>query len=152
MLFMKHYSTGMCITGASPKYLENSSAFIVALISTRRRSGRLGRRSRSIMMRKSSFMPRSWISSTSKWLTPINSGSWTCNLYTVCSKFKPKKTKMKAYKKTIRWRRSLVLQFPQESLYYRFLSCVHVTYLEPNYQCYYNKKQQSLSTTHTVLE
>lgn len=74
------YSTGIWIVGAFPKYLENKSALMVALIRTRRRSGRRGRRSCKIIKRKSSFIPLSWISSTNKWLTPVKSGSWTCIL------------------------------------------------------------------------
>jgi len=51
--------TGMCIVGAFAKYLENKSALIVALIKMRRKSGRRGRRSRKIIIKKSSFMPLS---------------------------------------------------------------------------------------------
>ena len=43
----------------------------------RRRSGRFCSRSRRMMSRKSSFIPRSWISSTTTWLTPSSSGSLT---------------------------------------------------------------------------
>jgi len=49
----------MCIVGAFAKYLENKSALIVALIRMRRKSGRRGRRSRKIIIKKSSFMPLS---------------------------------------------------------------------------------------------
>lgn len=51
--------TGMCMVGAFPKYSENRLALMVALIRIRRKSGRRGRRSRKIIKRKSSFIPRS---------------------------------------------------------------------------------------------
>lgn len=70
--------TGIWIVGAFPKYFENRSALIVALIRISRRSGRRGRTSRNIINRKSSFMPLSWISSTSKWVIPVKYGSCTC--------------------------------------------------------------------------
>lgn len=74
---MTKSSTGIWMVGAFPKYLENKSALIVALINISRKSGRFGRGSRNIIKRKSSFIPLSWISSTNKWLTPVKLGSWT---------------------------------------------------------------------------
>lgn len=56
--------TGMFIMGASPKYDENNFALNVALMRIKRRSGLRGSTSRMIIRRKSSFIPRSWISST----------------------------------------------------------------------------------------
>uniref|UniRef100_A0A0A9GHH7 Uncharacterized protein n=1 Tax=Arundo donax TaxID=35708 RepID=A0A0A9GHH7_ARUDO len=57
--------------GAPPKYEEKSSALSVALINISLSSGRRGRRSFRTISRKSSFMPRSWISSTITWVTPF---------------------------------------------------------------------------------
>mmetsp|Transcript_248 Transcript_248/g.925 ORF Transcript_248/g.925 Transcript_248/m.925 type:complete len:294 (-) Transcript_248:333-1214(-) len=68
---------GMCIMFAPPKYCEKDSAFRVALIRITLRSGLLGRRSLRMINKKSSFIPRSWISSTMMWLTPSSSGSLT---------------------------------------------------------------------------
>ena len=66
----------MLSVGHPLKYRENFSALRVADMSTTLRSGLSGRtRCLSRVMRKSDWMSRSWISSSTMWLHSLNSGS-----------------------------------------------------------------------------
>ncbi len=61
---------GIVITGAPPKYDENSAAFIVADINTTRNLGWCGNKSRNTISRKSESSLRSCTSSTITCETP----------------------------------------------------------------------------------
>ena len=70
-----YVNPGTWSVGAPSKYPANFSASSVADMRTSFRSGRSRIRFRRTTRRKSSFMPRSWISSTKTWLTERNSES-----------------------------------------------------------------------------